>query len=84
MERMQARIGKLCRRLGGAWSVSACDLPAKPKWMRWATYRRMEAQAWAAEAIIAAELAPVVVRLCRRVNGGDAQAQSDIAPEVRI
>lgn len=66
MERMQARIGKLCRRLGGEWSVSPCDLPPKPKWMRWATYRRIEARAWAAEEIIAAEFVPTVERLCLR------------------
>lgn len=68
VERMQARIGKLCRRLGGEWSVSPADLPPKPKWMRWATYRRMEAQAWEAEEIIAAEFAPSVARLRRRVG----------------
>jgi hypothetical protein len=69
MERMRTRIGKLCRRLGGAWSVSSCDLPPKPKWMRWATYRRMEAQAWAAEEIIDAEFAAAVARLRQRLRG---------------
>lgn len=75
MERMQARIGKLCRRLGGEWCVSPYDLPPKPKWMRWATYRRMEAQAWAAEEEIIAEFAPTFDRLCRRI-GSSADLQS--------
>lgn len=66
MERMQARIGKLCRRLGGAWSVSPHDLPPKPKWMRWATYRRIEERAWAAEDVVAAEFAVSMDRLARR------------------
>jgi hypothetical protein len=68
MERMQARIGKLCRRLGGEWGVSSCDLPPKAKWMRWATYRRMEAQAWAAEEIIDAEFTAAVERLRQRLR----------------
>ncbi|WP_297855291.1 hypothetical protein [Elioraea sp.] len=65
---MQARIGTLCRRLGGEWSVSPCDLPPKPRWMRWRSYRRIEARARAAEEVIAAEFAPVIDRLCRRLG----------------
>ncbi len=51
-DRMQRRIGKLCRRLGGEWSVWACDLPAKPKWMRWRTYERMQAKALEAQGVV--------------------------------
>ncbi len=51
-DRMQRRVGKLCQRLGGPYSIHAEELPPKPKWMRWATYERMQAKAWDAEAVV--------------------------------
>jgi len=64
--RAQRKIGTLCSRLGGEWGVSAIDLPPKPKWMRWATYRRLEAKAWEAEEVLAADLLRTLARLTRR------------------
>jgi hypothetical protein len=67
-DRARRRIRRISNRLGGDGSSFIGDLPGKPKWMRWPTYYRLEAQALASDDVIDADFcrqAERVLAKCR-------------------